>query len=164
MLKENKSPFFRSLYKSLIPTAEIMQELNAMEELVMIGYPNGIWDNVNNQPILRRGITATHPNKDYLGKKEFMADIACFPGSSGSPVLVFNPNGYQDKNGNIYMGTSRVLLMGVLYAGPQHTATGEIEVVTVPTRQVPMSILRIPNNLGMIIKSERILELEELLK
>lgn len=164
MLKENKMPFFRSLDKSLIPTAEIMQELNAMEELVMIGYPNGIWDSVNNQPILRRGITATHPNKDYLGKKEFMVDMACFPGSSGSPVLVFNPNGYQDKNGNIYMGTSRVLLMGVLYAGPQHTATGEIEVVTVPTRQVPMSILRIPNNLGMIIKSERILELEELLK
>lgn len=160
---KNQNPFYIPFSKSQIPTIYQLETLGAMEELVMVGYPNGIWDNVNNQPILRRGITATHPNKDYLGKKEFMVDMACFPGSSGSPVLIFNSNGYQDKTG-VYMGTDRLLLMGVLYAGPQHTATGEIEVVTVPTRQVPISISRIPNNLGMIIKSERILELEELLK
>lgn len=162
LMNKNQNPFYIPFFKDLIPTIHQLETLGAMEELVMVGYPNGIWDSVNNQPILRRGITATHPNKDYLGKKEFMVDMACFPGSSGSPVLIFNPNSYQDKMG-FYM-RSRILLMGILYAGPQHTATGEIEVVTVPTRQVPISISRIPNNLGMIIKSERILELEELLK
>lgn len=160
----NKRPFFIPFGKNLIPTKEQLEDLSAMEELVMVGYPNGIWDNVNNQPILRKGITATHPNKDYCGKKEFMADIASFPGSSGSPVLIFNQNGYQDKKGNIFMGGSRILLMGVLYAGPQYTTTGEIKILTIPTKQIPIPISRIPNNLGMIIKSERIMELENLFK
>ncbi len=44
----------------------------------MIGYPNGIWDEANNMPIIRRGITATHPNFNYNGKPEFMIDAACF--------------------------------------------------------------------------------------
>lgn len=113
-------------------------------------------------PILRRGSTATHPCIDYNGKKEFMIDAACFPGSSGSPVLIFNPSGYTTKTGKVIMGSSRVLLVGVLYAGPQHTATGEIKVMTVPTLQQPVAFSRIPNNLGVVIKSERILELEKL--
>ncbi|MCY1522101.1 hypothetical protein D9M68_569460 [compost metagenome] len=55
---------------------------------------------------------------------------------------------------------SRVKLLGVLYAGPQHTATGSIQVVNIPTRQEPIAISRIPNNLGIIIKAKKILELE----
>lgn len=161
---QNKTPFFIPFRKNLIPTKEQLEDLNAMEELVMVGYPNGIWDTINNQPILRKGITATHPNKDYCGKKEFVADIASFPGSSGSPVLIFNQNGHQDKKGNVYMGQSRILLMGVLYAGPQYTTTGEIKILTIPTKQIPIPVSRIPNNLGMIIKSERIMELENLFR
>lgn len=52
----------------------------------MVGYPDGIWDEFNNQPIVRRGITATHPKNDFNGKGEFLIDAVCFPGSSGSPV------------------------------------------------------------------------------
>ena len=128
----------------------------------MIGYPNGIWDSVNNKPIFRKGITATHPKFDYNGKKEFMIDAACFPGSSGSPVFILNEGGYRDKKGNTYLGTTRIMLIGVLYAGPQHTATGEVKIINVPTSQIPVSISSIPNNLGIVIKSFRIKELEKL--
>ncbi|MEB0261247.1 MULTISPECIES: hypothetical protein [unclassified Mucilaginibacter] len=89
-----------------------------LEEILMVGYPNGIWDQINNKPILRRGITATHPNFDYNGQKEVMIDTACFPGSSGSLVFIFNEHGYQDKKGNITLGSSRVYLLGVLFARP----------------------------------------------
>jgi hypothetical protein len=154
--------FYKSFDIGLIPTAKQLEELTALEDILMIGYPNSIWDSTNNMPILRRGSTATHPCIDYNGKKEFMIDAACFPGSSGSPVLIYNPSGYTTKTGNIIMGSSRVLLVGVLYAGPQHTATGEIKVMTVPTFQQPVAFSRIPNNLGVVIKSERILELEKL--
>jgi len=156
--------FYISLDKSLIPTAQQISEFSALEEILMVGYPNGIWDNVNNKPILRKGVTATHPNFDYCGKKEIMIDAACFPGSSGSPVFIFNEGGYRDKRGNMYMGASRVILLGVLYAGPQHTAQGDIQIVNVPTGQRPITISKIPNNLGLIIKADRILELENLFK
>lgn len=155
--------FFTSLNKSLLPTQQQLKNFSALEEILMVGYPNGIWDNINNKPILRRGITATHPNLNYCGKAEIMIDAACFPGSSGSPVFIFNQGGYQDRIGT-YVGMDRVILLGVLYAGPQHTAHGDVQIVNIPTMHKPIAISRIPNNLGLVVKSERILELEELFK
>jgi len=55
-------------------------ELSAIEDIIMIGYPDGIWDSINNQPIIRRGITATQPKNNFNGKQEFLIDAACFPG------------------------------------------------------------------------------------
>lgn len=159
---KGQSLFYIPLDMSLIPSKSQLEDLSAMEDIVMIGYPNGIWDEVNNKPIFRKGVTATHPQYDYNGKKEFMIDIACFPGSSGSPVFILNEGGYRDKKGNMYMGRSRVLLMGTLYAGPQHTAKGEIKIIDVPVVQKPVSISTVPNNLGLVIKSDRIKELEKL--
>lgn len=154
--------FYRVFDKSLLPTVEQKNDFHALEDVLMVGYPNGIWDEVNNQPIFRKGTTATHPNIDYNGKKEFMIDVACFPGSSGSPVMIYNANGYTTRKGNIMMGSPRLILIGILYAGPQHTATGEIRIVNVPQIQRPTAISRIPNNLGLVIKSERLLELERM--
>ncbi len=159
----NQKIFYISLNKDLIPSTEIIGDTTALEEILMIGYPNGIWDTYNNKPLLRRGITATHPKFDYCGRKEIMIDAACFPGSSGSPVFILNEGSYKTKNKPLSIG-DRIIFLGVLYAGPQHNAQGEITIMDVPTIQKPVSISRIPNNLGLIIKSERILELEEKFK
>ena len=159
---QGKKLFYIPLDFSIVPDDAKLADLSGMEEIVMVGYPNGIWDSVNNKPIFRKGVTATHPCIDYNGKKEFLIDAACFPGSSGSPVFILNENGYSDKKGNTYIGAKRLLLMGTLYAGPQHTTTGEIVIINVPTSQVPVAISTIPNNLGLVIKSIRIRELESL--
>lgn len=160
--KQSTKLFYIPLDKSIIPSTKQLDDFSALEEILMVGYPNGIWDSVNNKPIFRKGVTATHPNFDYNGKKEFMIDAACFPGSSGSPVFIFNEGGYQDKRGNTYLGGTRIILMGTLYAGPQYTTTGEIKIIDVPTSEKPVTILSIPNNLGLIIKAERIIDLEQL--
>lgn len=154
--------FYIPLDNSLIPSEAQLKELSALEDIVMVGYPNGIWDSINNKPIFRKGVTATHPFFDYNGKKEFMIDAACFPGSSGSPVFLLNEGGYRDKNGNTYLGATRIYILGTLYAGPQHTTTGEIKIINIPTSQQPIALSSIPNNLGLIIKSLRIKELEDL--
>ena len=94
-----------------------------------------------------------------------MADAACFPGSSGSPVLICNVGGYRDKQGNLNWGSSRIFLLGILYAGPQLTVTGEIKVVNIPNmQQKQLAISHIPNNLGYVIKSERIMDFAPILK
>jgi hypothetical protein len=158
--EKNIKLFYIPFDSSIIPDDVELNELSAMEEIVMIGYPNGIWDEVNNKPLFRKGITATHPCIDYNGRKEFLIDAACFPGSSGSPVFILNENGWRGRDGRLSIGPIRMLLMGTLYAGPQYKSTGEIHIVNVPTVQKPIVLTDIPNNLGLVIKSERIKELE----
>ena len=159
--KNGKELFYRSLSKGLIPTADDESAFTAVEDILMVGYPNGIWDSVNNLPVFRKGITATHPAKDYNAKSEFMIDAACFPGSSGSPVILYNIGSYASKNGGTIIG-NRIKFLGVLYAGPQHTASGDIQIVQVPTQNIPIVISRIPNNLGNVIKARKILDFENI--
>ncbi|CAA6811382.1 MAG: Trypsin-like peptidase domain-containing protein [uncultured Campylobacterales bacterium] len=156
--------FYMALPISLIPSDSIRSDLSSMEEIVMIGYPNGIWDSKNNLPVIRKGITATHTNISWNGNTEFLTDIASFPGSSGSPVFLANIGGYMDSRGNTIMVGNRIFLLGIHYAGAMHTATGEIKIVTAPTSNIPMPITQIPNNIGVAINSNRILELETLVK
>lgn len=157
--------FYRTFENTHIPNREKINGLDAVEEILMIGYPNGLWDSVNNMPIVRKGITATDIKLDYEGRKEFMIDAACFPGSSGSPVLICNTGSYQDKQGVIRLCGSRILLLGILYAGPQLTVTGNIKIVTIPNmQQKALAVSHIPNNLGYIIKAERIMDFIPIIK
>jgi len=141
----------------------LLDSLPTMEEIIMIGYPNGIWDETHNLPIIRKGITATHPKLSYNGKPEFMIDAACFPGSSGSPVFLANIGSFVNDRGALCAGT-RIALLGTLYAGPQHTATGEVRVVNVPTANKPISISSIPNNLGLVIHANKLNDFEPVLE
>ena len=57
------------------------------------------------------------------------------------------------------MGT-RLFLLGILYKGPQYNAKGDLQFSALPN--IPFTLTSIPTNLGVIIKSERIKEFEEL--
>ncbi|MGG5503232.1 S1 family peptidase [Myroides odoratimimus] len=159
--KDKLEFYFTSLSKEDIPLKEEIDDLKGIENVVMVGYPIGIWDDKNNKPIVRSGITATHPKFNFQDKKEFVIDMACFPGSSGSPVFLFYEGTYSDKEGTTFAGT-RIRLLGTLYGGPQYNANGEVIVVTVPTSTFSFSQTAIPTNLGFVINTERILELEEI--
>ncbi|MFO7551506.1 MAG: SEC-C metal-binding domain-containing protein, partial [Haliea sp.] len=102
---------------------------------------------------------ATHPKLALNGKPEFLIDAACFPGSSGSPVFLANIGSFVNQSGALCAGT-RIALLGILYAGPQHTATGEVKVVEVPTDTKTISVGSIPNNLGLVIHAKELFELE----
>ncbi len=157
MNEQNRFLFYKSFVEQNIITPEERKELNAIEDVTMIGYPNGLWDFVNNHPIMRHGKTATHPSYNYNGKEEFLIDAACFPGSSGSPVVLFNQGSYTSKNGSFIVGT-RIKLLGILYAGPQMVNEGKIKVVDIPTRQEAISVSYNMINLGYIINAEKILD------
>jgi len=157
--KRNQKFFYVPFDKTLLPTTEEIEDMIGLENITMIGYPNGLWDQINNLPIFRKGVLATNYKYDWNGKKEFLIDAACFPGSSGSPVMLFDVGGYQTRKGN-FVGSSRIRFLGVLYAGPQHTVEGEVKVVMVPTQQKSVAVANIPNNLGIVIKAEHLLAFE----
>ena len=157
----NERIYYASFGKEHLPDQQEIDSFPSIEDILMIGYPNGIWDNKNNKPIIRKGITATSFRLDYSGRKEFLIDAACFPGSSGSPVVLFNRGEYFDKNGEKYIIKHRIFILGILYAGPQYTIRGEVKVVKIPTGLKTIADSKIPNNLGFVIKSEKILDLEK---
>lgn len=163
---EYKKPlYYIGISKEMIPSADKLKNLSALEEIIMVGYPIGIWDHVNNMPIFRKGITATHPSLDYQGRKEFLVDAACFPGSSGSPVFRYKEGLKFSATGPIKVtgGGPQLELLGILYAGPQMSVEGVIKIVNIPTKQVPLSESKIPINIGYVIKAERLFEIESLI-
>lgn len=151
--------YYIALDADLIADDAFLFSLRAMEEVVMVGYPQGLMDTFNHKPIIRRGITATHPKNNYMGKAETLLDIAAYPGSSGSPVFILNEGSY--LSGNTLQIGSRIKLLGVLYAGPQFTAIGQISFFNLPVKPVP--IINLPNNLGIIIKAKAILDIETMI-
>jgi hypothetical protein len=139
-----------SLSQRLIPND--LAAFDAVEEIVMIGYPSGWWDETNNYPILRKGVTASHPGIDFNGKPEIAIDMACFPGSSGSPVLI--PYSMARAKPVAFFDASRpVAFLGVLAAGPMFPIAGEVcdgSSAPLPTRTT------IPMNLGFVVKAHAV--------
>lgn len=154
---EGWQPFVKCLDKSHLPSPQMISDFGALEEVVMVGYPTGIVDAVNNFPIMRRGITSTPYATDYQGKREFLADIPVYGGSSGSPIFIVNEGGYSTPNAFVMGG--RFALIGVLYAGHTETVNGHIVAEPIPTNLTPVAKVTHIINLGLCIKSALIEDL-----
>lgn len=160
-----KDVFYIAIDETILPSQKMLEELSALEELVMVGYPIGLWDKNNNFPIFRKGYTASHPAIDFNESSIGLVDMACFPGSSGSPIYILNEGGYKDKVGNLNWGQSRIIFIGTLFSGPIYDATGKLVVTDIPTsNQVVESHTGVMVNLGYYIKSSEILEFKNIIK
>lgn len=160
----NINIYYIPLFKELLPTETEWNSYNSIEEIVMIGYPKGLWDTAHNLPLLRKGITSTHPSFDFKGKREFLIDAACYPGSSGSPVFLYNLGYIWDKGTDNFKLENRLKLLGIMYSGPLHNAEGITLNQTVTLASGKTTITPILINLGYVIKSSVLLDFEELLK
>ena len=143
------------IHDSFLPSAGFRQILRPIEQIVMVGYPNGLWDEVNNLPIIRKGLTATHPLISANGKPEFLVDCACFPGSSGSPIFLYEDGNFRREDRSYSPGTN-ALLLGVLYAGPQITIEGKIVHKNIPTGVAEVPVFNSMMNLGYAISVDEI--------
>lgn len=147
--------------ENLIPNAKLLEDITAIEEVLMIGYPKGFWDRVNNLPVVRKGITATPIYIDYNGKKEFLLDIPIFSGSSGSPIVLFNEGSYSTKKGGINIG-SRISLLGINVQSIDYMAGGHL--ILPPNNPTIQTSTYVPMNIAVIIKSEELLIFKPILK
>lgn len=136
-----------------------MAKLTAVEDVLMIGYPIGLWDHVNNRPVVRRGITATPPYDDFQGERRFAIDCACFPGSSGSPIILHPSGNYVDKGGDAFVGVRPLTLLGILFGGPQMNAKGQIVTLPSPT-STQQAITPLMINIGYCVKASELLWFE----
>ena len=57
------------LIKDNIISDEYIKNISKVEDIAVVGYPDGIWDSYNNLPIVRKGITATPISYNFENKK-----------------------------------------------------------------------------------------------
>jgi Trypsin-like peptidase domain len=123
---------------------ESLTRFHAAHPVMMFGYPNGLWDEVHALPVIRYGSTASHPGVPFDGTDQ-LVDIGCFPGSSGSPVFLRDPN----------YTASVPCFLGVLYAGPIFDG--------LRAKRVPVPVSKHDNphqmmHLGYLVRPEYLIE------
>lgn len=157
--------FFKSITPDLIPSDKLLREdIDAVEDIVFVGYPNDIYDRRNLLPVVRRGITATPVSIDFEGKPAFLIDASIFPGSSGSPVFLCNIGSYSPKGKGLIAG-SRIFFLGIVASVFTRKDLNTIELIDIPTGKIPVVATTQMLDLGIVYKSIVIKELiEEFLK
>lgn len=145
----------RSLHKEIHVSESERELLRPNEPIIMIGYPNGLWDEVNNRPIARQGITASHPAVNWNGRREFLIDAACFGGSSGSPVFLYEDGWCRDGETS-YRPGCRIRLLGTLWGGPMLTVAGQLVPQAIPTAVAAVPVMRTHLNLGFVVHASAI--------
>lgn len=158
-----KEVFYIPIEQNLVYDKVQLKDLSALETVVMVGYPNGLWDKENNFPLFRTGVTSSHPGFNFNQAGVGVVDMACFPGSSGSPIFILNENGFSDKKGNTYLGQSRLIFLGILFAGPTMTANGDVIIEKIPVSQKIISRTNTMINLGYYVKSYEIDQLKKII-
>lgn len=163
LAKKGTRAFFIKFSLENIPDDSEWAAYSAIENVIMAGYPKGFRDAVNSLPIFRSGITATHPALNFSGKPQFLVDMPCFEGCSGSPVLICDEGMHIDKRTRSISVGNKVSLLGIQYAIPLNHSIGRL--ATVPTdagAQIPVMPLYI--SLGYIIRSTELLVFESIIR
>jgi hypothetical protein len=66
---QRKEVFSCPLADALIPNQQTLDNLSTLEDVLMVGYPIGLWDSAHNLPILRRGVTVSHPQTNFQDRQ-----------------------------------------------------------------------------------------------
>ena len=162
--EEGETPYYQPLPTSVFPSTDAFDHMDSIEDLLFIGYPNGIYDKTNNLPVVRRGLAATPIHLDYEGKPVFLIDASVFPGSSGSPVFLYNSGVWSDR-GRAAVAGNRVYLLGIVASVFFRESDGTLTFKEVPSSLLPVVKAQEMIDLGVVYKVRTILEtIEHLLR
>jgi hypothetical protein len=167
--RERMAEIFRSaMSERFICSDDDLLKMRGIENVIMAGYPAALWDNVNNFPLLRRGITATHPGVDFQGRHDGVVDLATFAGSSGSPIFLMDegmvPTGIYTNGVENWRVGSRLRLLGVLYGQYTLDSNNEIKLKPIPATKKQSNKSGLSVHLGCYHKAKEILPLGEEIK
>lgn len=150
--------FIRTIPIEMIPVEN--ESFDAIEDVLFVGCPDGIFDQKNHLPVMRKGITASPYEVDFNGGKKFIIDAQVFPGSSGSPVFIKEQN---MKNGSLTLGPDRYFFVGVISSVFHRNQIGTFTQAIAPTSaQGNEFLIQQMIGLGICEKSHQIIDLIEI--
>ncbi|MBS3936066.1 MAG: trypsin-like peptidase domain-containing protein [Sulfuritalea sp.] len=143
--------FYQAIDGRLIPDGATVTNLDALEQVIFVGYPSGVWDKANLMPILRRGTTATPVFLDFEARPEFLVDAAVYPGSSGSPVFLYDSDTIAQRG-----AARRFLFLGVVAAVFFKEESNHLVSAPIPASQQTAVYSSEMIDLGLVIKSSQV--------
>lgn len=153
--------FYRHIPSFLIPSKDDWQELDAIEDIIFVGYPNGLYDKKHLLPIVRKGVTATPASINFEGNPVFIIDASIFPGSSGSPVFICNIGSFVKKGTYRLSAGTRLMFLGLISSVFIRQDINSLEVISIPTKDIPVVKTSQMIDLGIVFKSTCLLEVVE---
>lgn len=117
------------------------------DDVVVIGYPLGFFDEINNLPIARMGSVASAYGVKFRGEPHFLIDARLHSGSSGSPVFSKPSNSINyavAQSPNIgdpvfEFGPLRSSFLGV-FSATYHVASKDDDVDRAPNVDEPLGL------------------------
>lgn len=155
--KSGKNLFYQAIPQAMFPTDHQLDTLDAIDEVLFVGYPSGIYDSAHYLPIVRRGISASPLQVDYENQPQFLIDASVFPGSSGSPVFTFSKGQSIEFHGNQPTVTSGYLL-GVVAEVMQTSCAAKLKSAVAKSGSPDDSPTQFLD-IGVVFKSRTILEI-----
>ena len=161
--KDNKDIFYIGLRKENVIQKEALKDLTAFEDLLMVGYPKGLYDETNYLPIFRTGKTASHPFFDFNSIGIGLSDLSVYEGSSGSPVFLYNSGAYYSKKRKTMLVGGRIELLGINSSVYTSENKGQLRVIT-STQAIVQPVYNEKIDIGVYIKAHHLNDFEEQLK
>lgn len=91
-------------------------DVQASDDVVVVGYPRGFYDEVNLFPIVKAGIVASRWGAHFGGQPFFLIDAKLFPGSSGS-IVVSKPIDIVVRGGQLFHSAEKQFAFLGVYSG-----------------------------------------------
>jgi len=89
------------------------------DEVLIIGYPKGFYDQANLFPVVKSGIISSKWGADFGGLPHFMIDAKLFPGSSGS-LVISKPTNYKIVDGKpLFSKLKKYAFLGIFSGEPE---------------------------------------------
>lgn len=96
--------------------------IEVCDDIAVIGYPSGFYDEKNLFPIVKNGTIASMWGANFRGRQGFAIDAKLFPGSSGSLVITKPRREDLDDNGRLIFKKEKVFYcLGVFSGEPIFT-------------------------------------------
>jgi hypothetical protein len=169
-------PYIVSLHAKDIPSQETIETFIPIEDVLTIGYPGVFFDASHSIPLFHAGHTATPlylPFKSqiigedkqtiYNNSKTFLVDFTTWSGASGSPVFLYNTNGYIERSGLAHFLTTRLALIGVVQGLATQSISGKFEFELSPNKVQGTETVAVPTNLGICLSSSFLLDFEDIM-
>lgn len=96
------------------------------DRVIILGYPQGFYDEINKYPVAKSGIIASSYGVNYNGDKQFLIDAKLYPSSSGSLVL-WQPSRFDVIDKQVGMYEDKPFIPLGIYSGERFVIGDRIE-------------------------------------